>query len=141
MLSEKTHAASPVPATPSTAAGRRPTTAGYWLAVAIVIAGLVAGLTWGLTAYRGYQNDIDRFARVPATGGPITLTQAGERTIYYESAPRRVRGHTRTSRSRVRTARPCASSPSRETCATTHRTGPLAWPSVHSALSSPVSTT
>lgn len=86
MLSEKTHAASPVPATPSTAAGRRPTTAGYWLAVAIVIAGLVAGLTWGLTAYRGYQNDIDRFARVPATGGPITLTQAGERTIYYESA-------------------------------------------------------
>ena len=86
MLSEKTHVASPVQVTPSTAAGRRPTTAGYWLAGAIVIAGLAAGLAWGLTAYRGYQDDIDRFARVPATGGDITLTQAGERTMYYERA-------------------------------------------------------
>jgi hypothetical protein len=84
MLSEKTHVASPVPVTPSTLARRRPTTAGYWLAVAVLIGGLAAGLTWGLISYRGYQDDIDRFARVPATGGQVTLTQSGERTIYYE---------------------------------------------------------
>lgn len=86
MASETTRIRTPVRTMPPLPPARRPTTTGYWFAVAIVVVGLVAGLAWGLTAYRGYENDIDRFARVAATGGRITLTQPGERTIYHEAS-------------------------------------------------------
>jgi hypothetical protein len=66
---------------------RRPSTAGYWLAVVIVIVGLLAGVGWGLAAYLGMQRQIDDFVRVGVPGqAVVSIPEAGERVLYYEGS-------------------------------------------------------
>lgn len=64
---------------------RRPSTAGYRLAVAIAVVGLVAGAGWGITAYLGIQRQIDDFVRVGVPGqAVVSIQEAGGRVLYYE---------------------------------------------------------
>lgn len=64
---------------------RRPSTAGYWLAVVIAVGGLVAGAGWGITAYLGMQRQIDDFARVGVPGqAVVSIPKAAGRVLYYE---------------------------------------------------------
>ena len=66
---------------------RRPSTAGYWLAVVIVVVGLLAGVGWGLAAYLGMQRQIDDFVRVGVPGQTVvSIPEAGERVLYYEGS-------------------------------------------------------
>jgi hypothetical protein len=64
---------------------RRPTTAGYWLAMGIAVVGLLAGAGWGLAAYLGMERQIDEFVRVGVPGQTVvSIPEAGERVLYYE---------------------------------------------------------
>jgi hypothetical protein len=64
---------------------RRPSTAGYRLAVVIAVMGLVAGAAWGITAYLGMQRQIDDFVRVSIPGqAVVSIPEAGGRVLYYE---------------------------------------------------------
>jgi hypothetical protein len=66
---------------------RRPSTAGYWLAVVIPVVGLLAGAGWGITAYLGMQRQIDDFVRVGVPGQTVVSVQeAAERILYYEES-------------------------------------------------------
>jgi hypothetical protein len=66
---------------------RRPSTAGYWLAVVIPVVGLLAGAGWGITAYLGMQRQIDDFVRVGVPGQTVvSIPEAGERVLYYEGS-------------------------------------------------------
>jgi hypothetical protein len=66
---------------------RRPSTAGYWLAVVIAVVGLVAGAGWGITAYLGMQRQIDDFVRVGVPGqAVVSIPEAGGRVLYYEGS-------------------------------------------------------
>jgi hypothetical protein len=67
------------------AAVRRASTAGYWIALLIGLGGLVGGLAWGLTAYRGLQEEIDGFARLTVPGEAVVPIEAsGGQVVYYE---------------------------------------------------------
>lgn len=64
---------------------RRPSTAGYWLAVVIPVVGLLAGAGWGITAYLGMQRQIDDLVRVGVPGQVVlSIPEAGGRVLYYE---------------------------------------------------------
>jgi hypothetical protein len=64
---------------------RRPSTAGYWLAVVIPVVGLLAGAGWGITAYLGMQRQIDDLVRVGVPGQAVlSIPEAGGRVLYYE---------------------------------------------------------
>jgi len=66
---------------------RRPSTAGYRLAVVIAVVGLVAGAGWGITTYLGMQRQIDDFVRVGVPGqAVVSIPEAGERVLYYEGS-------------------------------------------------------
>ena len=66
---------------------RRPSTAGYWLAVVIPVVGLLAGAGWGITAYLGLQRQIDDLVRVSVPGQAVlSIQEAGERVLYYEGS-------------------------------------------------------
>lgn len=64
---------------------RRPSAVGYWIGGLIALAGLVAGFTWGLTAYGDLQDEVDQFARVAAPGEAIVgIEDLGGKVVYYE---------------------------------------------------------
>jgi hypothetical protein len=66
---------------------RRPSTAGYGLAVVIPVVGLLAGSGWGITAYLGMQRQIDDLVRVGVPGQTVvSIPEAGERVLYYEGS-------------------------------------------------------
>lgn len=74
----------PQPVRP-TAGVPRASRTGYWIAILIALAGLVGGSAWGLTAYRGLQEEIDSFARVAVPGEAVVrIEEAGGHVIYYE---------------------------------------------------------
>lgn len=72
----------PAPATPNV--GRRPSTLGYWLAIAIVVAGFIGGgvlvVATGIGAY-------DRLTDLPRTSVPgeltVEVTDTGDQLVYY----------------------------------------------------------
>ena len=66
---------------------RRPSTAGYRLAVVIAVAGFAAGAGWGITAYLGIQRQIDDFGRVGVPGQiVVSIQETGGRVLYYEGS-------------------------------------------------------
>jgi len=80
---KKAAPASPEPARPTGL--RRVSTAGYWFAFLIALGGVVVGLAWGLSAYRGLQEQIDAFSRVETPGeAAVRLDGSVGQVIYYE---------------------------------------------------------
>ena len=70
---------------PTATAG--PSTSRYWLAAAIAIVGLVAGVAFGVMSYRDSQARIDDFDRVSIPGTmTVQLDEATGRVMYYEGS-------------------------------------------------------
>jgi hypothetical protein len=70
---------------PSPPAVRRPSRRGYWIGSLIIVVGIVAGLAWGLGAYRSYQRQIESFDRFTVPGQvDIGISTPGERVLYFE---------------------------------------------------------
>ena len=64
-----------------------PSTSRYWLAAAIAIVGLVAGVAVGVMSYRDSQARIDDFDRMSIPGTmTVQLDEATGRVMYYEGS-------------------------------------------------------
>ena len=64
---------------------RRPSTAWYWVAAIVAIAGLTAGLWFGVDNYRDAQRHLDSFDRLSVPGQvTLSLPEETSRVVYYE---------------------------------------------------------
>jgi hypothetical protein len=62
----------------------RPSRAGYAVGALITVAGLVAGIVWGVSSYTAYLDRIEQFPRIDVPGSGSVQLAAGEYVLYYE---------------------------------------------------------
>jgi hypothetical protein len=63
---------------------RRPTT-GYWVAAAVALVAVVAGVTWAIVSFVDLRHDIDGFARADIPGQvDVRLPGSTGQVLYYE---------------------------------------------------------
>jgi hypothetical protein len=83
MTTEGISGAAPAPTT-SPGGGRRPSALGYWLGVAILVAGLIGG---GVLAVATAVGAYDRLTDLPRTSVPgelsVEVTDTGDQLVYY----------------------------------------------------------
>jgi hypothetical protein len=59
--------------------------AGFWLAAALAVTGLVVAGVWALLAFTAFNQHIDQFARTTAPGQTtVSISQPGTGIVYYE---------------------------------------------------------
>lgn len=64
---------------------RRVSAAGYWIAAAIALVAVVAGVTWGVVSFVDLRRDIDHFARTNVPGQvAVQLPGSTGQVLYYE---------------------------------------------------------
>jgi len=66
---------------------KRPSAAGYWLAAALALTGVLAAAIWAVFGFVSFTDHIDGFTRVMAPGQTtVSITEPGTYTVYYEHA-------------------------------------------------------
>ena len=68
--------------------GTRTSTAGYWIALAILVVGVVSAVVWGIESVAEVADRADRFPHAAAPGEVVVqVTEAGDQMVYFSGAP------------------------------------------------------
>ncbi len=70
---------------PLAAPGRRASVAGYWIAGAIALIGVVAAAVWAITGTVGVIGEVNAFPRIDVPGSDtVNIDETGGRVVFYE---------------------------------------------------------
>ena len=87
MSTSTTSRPAPVPggAPPSPPAGRRPSTAGYWVGALVAVLSIVGAVVWGVFTFLGWQAHLEDFPRLTPPGTvAVSVTDPQTYVIYLE---------------------------------------------------------